>query len=319
MKVFHGLRAIRHPFPRAVVTIGAFDGIHRAHQLILRRVVRQAKKIRGTSVLLTFNPHPIQVLHPHRPFFSLTCIEHRLRLLSRLRLDVCVVVPFSKPFSCLSAEEFIERILVKKLKVKELWIGFDYVFGRNREGTIGLLKEYGRRFGFRVIAIPEIKMKGRRFSSTQIRKWVAKGRLTEAARFLGRPYSLYGKVVKGAGRGKKLGYPTANLKPYHEALPPSGVYGVRASFSQDGKNYLGILNIGTRPTFEKKGKVVMEVHLLDFQGNLYGKKMEVVFLKRIRPERRFATVKALVERIKSDEKAARRLLTVSEGRKNLPG
>ena len=319
MKIFHGLHTLhQHPFPRSIVTIGSFDGIHRAHQLILRRVIQRARRLHGTSVLLTFDPHPLKILQPRRPFFALTCIEHRLRLLSRFGLDACVVIPFSKSFSRLSAGDFIEKILVRKLKVKELWVGFDYVFGRNREGTIQLLKEYGKRFGFEVVRIPPVKMGGKRFSSTQIRGLIAKGKLAEAARCLGRPYSLYGKVVRGSGRGRHLGFPTANLKPYHEAIPPKGVYGVTASPSSGGKSYLGILNIGTRPTFEKKEKVVIEVHLLDFQGNLYGKKMEVTFLKRIRPERKFPTKEALMERIRRDEKMARRLLTVLPGRRGLP-
>ena len=319
MKIFHGLRTIRqHPFQRSIITVGAFDGIHRAHQLILQKVIQRARRLHGTSVLLTFDPHPLKILQPHRPFFALTCIEHRLRLLSRFGLDVCVVIKFSKSFSRLSAGDFVEKILVRTLKVKELWVGFDYVFGRDREGNIALLKEYGRRFGFKVVRIPPVKMGGERFSSTQIRGLIAKGKLADAARCLGRPYSLYGKVVKGSGRGRRLGFPTANLKPYHEAIPPKGVYGVAASLSSDGKSYFGILNIGTRPTFEKKEKVVIEVHLLDFRGDLYGRRMEVTFLKRIRPERKFSTKEALIERIRRDEKMARRLLTVLPGRRDPP-
>ena len=311
MKVMHGLRAIRRPFRGAIVTLGAFDGIHRAHQLILKRIIQRAREVGGTAVLLTFDPHPLKILKPNRTFFALTCIEHRLRLLSRLGLDVCVVLTFSKSFSRLSAGDFIEKILVRKLGVKELWVGFDYVFGRNREGTIGLLKKYGKCFGFKVVRIPEKKMDGRRFSSTQIRELIAKGKLTDAARFLGRPYSLYGKVVKGAGRGKGLGYPTANLKPYHEALPPRGVYAVEALLHH--RRSPGILNIGTRPTFEKNKKVVIEVHLFDFRGNLYGKKMEVIFLRKIRAERKFATQEALIQRIRKDEEAARKMFKRSDG------
>jgi riboflavin kinase/FMN adenylyltransferase len=180
-----------------------------------------------------------------------------------------------------------------------------------------------------------MKIRGRRFSSTKIRKLIAEGKLAEAARFLGRPYSLYGKVVKGAGRGKTLGYSTANLKPYHEAIPPKGVYAVKV-FLQRGqagkhpqmKNHLrdvfepvpklGILNIGNRPTFEKKKDVVIEAHLLGYQGNLYGKRMEVLFLKRIRPERKFPTEEALLSRIRLDEKEAKRFAATYEGQSNLP-
>jgi len=307
MKVFYGLKGMTHSFRRTVVTIGAFDGIHRAHQLILRRVIQRARRLHGTSALLTFDPHPLKVLQPDRSFFALTCIEHRLHLLSHLGLDSCVVLKFSKRFSRLSAEAFIEEILVKKLKVREIWVGFNYVFGKNREGTIRLLQEYGRQYGFSVKKIPEIRMSGKRFSSTKIRQLIAKGKLTEASLFLGRPYSLYGKVVRGSGRGRRLGYPTANLKPYHEALPPRGVYGVKAFLSPNKKGYLGLLNIGRRPTFGKNRTLTIEVHLLDFQGDLYGRKMEVAFLKRLRPERKFPNEETLVEKIRRDEAVVRHL------------
>lgn len=306
MKIYDNPQAIRHLFHRAIVTIGAFDGVHRAHQLILRRIVQRARALKGTSVLLTFDPHPLEVLKPHRPFVALTCIEHRLHLLSRLGLDACVVLKFTKRFSYLSAGHFIEKILVKLLGAKEIWVGFDYVFGRNREGNVALLRRYGKRYGFRVRRIPEVKIRGRSLSSTRIRALVTEGNLKEASLFLGRPYSLYGKVVKGRGRGRNLGYPTANLLPYHEAIPPKGVYVVKA-FVEDSRGYLGIMNIGSRPTFEKGKSLVLEVHLLDFRGNLYGKKMEVRFLKRIRPEKKFSTPEALLERIRQDETAARRL------------
>ena len=148
------------------MTLGAFDGIHLAHQMILRRIIRKARKIGGTSVLLTFDPHPFTVLRPDRPFFSLTCIEHRLRILSELGLDACVVLKFTKRFSCFSAEEFIEKILIQKLNVRELWVGFNYVFGRDRKGTIALLCDYGKDYGFKVVKIPQMKIRGKSFSST---------------------------------------------------------------------------------------------------------------------------------------------------------
>ena len=305
MKVFYGLHSLRRPLRRPIVTIGAFDGIHKAHQFILRRIIRRAKSLGGTSVLLTFDPHPSKVLHPERPFSALTCIEHRLHLLSRLGLDTCVVLKFTRRFSLLSADTFIQKVLVRKLGVRELWIGFDYVFGKNREGNSRLLREYGKRYGFKVLKIPEMKFLGRRTSSTQIRKLIAEGELRKASLFLGRPYSLYGKVVRGSGRGHRLGYPTANLKPYHEAIPPKGVYAVKVFLSSGEKGYLGILNIGNRPTFHEHKAVTIEVHLLDFQGDLYGRKIEVSFLKRLRPERRFVDEKALVSQIRRDEEAAR--------------
>jgi len=305
MKILYRLSDLRGTLRRPVVTLGAFDGIHLAHQTILRSVIRRARKIHGTSVVLTFHPHPLQVLRPDISFSSLTCIEHRLRLLSRLGLDLCVVLRFSKRFSRVSAEDFIKRILVRRLGVREVWAGFNYAFGRDRRGSVQLLKAYGRRYHFRVKVIPEIKAGGRRISSTQIRQRIAKGNLDGAARLLGRPYSLYGKVVKGKGRGKRLGYPTANLCPYHEAILPKGVYAVWASVG--AKGYLGILNIGTRPTFETKPKVIPEVHLLDFRGNLYGKKMEVFFLKKIRKEKKFLTQEALVRRIQKDETFVRKI------------
>lgn len=309
MKVYYGLRSLRRPLRNPIVTIGAFDGIHKAHRFILRQVIQRARQLRGSSVLLTFDPHPSTILHPERPFSALTCIEHRLYLLSALGLDACMVLKFTRRFSLLSAGDFIQEVLVKKLGVRELWVGSDYVFGKNREGNIRLLRDYGKRYGFGVREIPEIKFLGRRTSSTQIRIWVAQGKLKEASLSLGRPYSLYGKVVKGCGRGRLLGFPTANLKPYHEAIPPRGVYVVKVFLhrGQFGKRpqYLGILNIGNRPTFGRNRATTLEVHLLGFQGDLYGRKIEVSFLKRLRPERKFSNKEALVSQIRRDTEAAR--------------
>ncbi|MFH1858110.1 MAG: bifunctional riboflavin kinase/FAD synthetase [Candidatus Omnitrophota bacterium] len=309
MKVFYGLHALRRPFPRPVVTLGAFDGIHRAHQSLLRRIIQRSHRLGGTSILLTFHPHPVKVLKPRTSFTALTCLPHRLKLLDSLGLDVCVVIPFTKHLSRLSASSFIKKFLVEKLRIRELWVGFDYVFGKGRRGNFRLLKKQGRRYGFAVRRLAEMKYRGTLYSSTRIRTLVAKGNLAEATRFLGRPHSLYGTVVRGRGRGKRLGCPTANLRPCHDAIPPRGVYAVTA-FLQGKKRarpYLGILNIGYRPTFEKRKAQVIEVHLLDYRGTLYGKKMEVSFLKRIRPEKKFKSAEALMTRIRCDERAARRL------------
>ncbi|MBI4435959.1 MAG: bifunctional riboflavin kinase/FAD synthetase [Candidatus Omnitrophica bacterium] len=319
MNVFFGLRHIQRPFRRPIVTLGAFDGIHLAHRFILHRIIQKARRVKGTSLLVTFDPHPLKILRPDRPFSSLTCIEHRLKILSELGLDTCVVLRFTKQFSRLSAKAFIEEILVGKLGISELWVGFNYAFGRDREGNIQLLKEYGKRYGFRVRQIPEVKMGKKRFSSTKIRTLIARGDLTTASHFLGRPYSLYGKVVKGSGRGKWLGYPTANLKPYHEAIPPKGVYGVKVFLPHKRKGYTGILNIGHRPTFEKRSPLTLEVHLLDFRGDLYGRKIEVAFLKKIRSERLFSTKEALLQRIRCDEDIARKMATVPVPSAVLPG
>ncbi len=307
MKVFYGLEALRKPLPKTVATIGAFDGLHRAHQKILKRLIRRARRIGGNSLLITFHPHPVKVLRPKQPFAALTCIEHRLQILAGVGLDACLVLRFTKSFSRLSAEAFIRKILVEKIRIRELWVGFDYVFGRNRRGTIPLLKALGRQYGFRVKVIPEIKFGRKRYSSTAIRNFVSQGRLKEAARLLGRPYALYGKVVRGKGRGRSLGYPTANLKPLHEAVPPKGVYVVRARTfpGASSRGVLGLMNIGNRPTFERNKELVLEVHLLDFKGKLYGKKMEVHFLSRLRSERLFQSRQALIAQIRRDESAAR--------------
>lgn len=318
MKVFYGFKTLRHFFPRAVVTIGAFDGVHLAHRAILRRIIRRARRLQGTSLLVTFDPHPLQVLRPDQPFLALTCIEHRIQILSSLGLGACVVIRFTRRFSRLSAKDFIKKVLIQKLRVKELWVGFDYVFGRNREGTLKLLREYGRRYGFRVQKISEVRLGGKSISSTHIRKLVTQGKLAEASRLLGRPYSLYGKVIRGRGVGKRLGYPTANIEPYHEAIPPGGVYGVQVRVRKKGssREYWGLLNIGRRPTLGRKGSLSIEVHLLDFEGNLYGRKIEVLFLKRIRPEKKFPDENALIERIRRDERVVRNYSLVSSSSLN---
>jgi len=307
MKVFMGLRSIRHPLQHPVITLGAFDGIHRAHQRLLKRVIGRARRLQGEAVLVTFDPHPLKVLKPELPFFALTCIEDRLRLLRALGLDACVVVKFTKAFSRLSAEDFIRKVLVGKLGVRELWVGYNYVFGKGREGNIHLLRRFGKRFGFVVRVLPEVKIGGEKFSSTRIRKLIAKGKLQEASFLLGRPYTLLGKVISGRGRGKRLGYPTANLKPFHSVGLPRGVYAVKASFPPSQKAYIGLVNIGLRPTFEQRKNQVVEVHLLDFKGDLYGRKVKVLFLERIRHERKFPTKKALIRRIQLDEAKVRAL------------
>lgn len=303
MDIIHGISSLSRDCPQAVVAIGVFDGVHRGHQKLIHSAVRQARAISGTAVVMTFFPHPVHVLHPQKRLPLLVSLEHRLRLIARLGVDVCVVMRFNRRFAHLAPEDFIKRYLVGRIKARAVVVGDDFRFGWHRAGTIDLFSEAGAAYGFRVHSIG-VKTHGAKvYSSTRIRQLIRDGDLRRAAALLGRPVSTLRRVIPGDGRGGGLGYPTANLEMTPEVIPPTGVYIVRVHWRD--KIFPGIANIGCRPSFRRGRRVSMEVHLLDVQADLYGQTLEVDFLRRIRDEQMFVQTEDLVRRIRCDEEAAR--------------
>ncbi len=317
MKIIRGIDKIKRPFKKAVVTIGIFDGVHIGHQFVLKKIIRRAEKLKGKSVVVTFNPHPLKILNPQTSPALLTSLSHRIDLIARLGVDVCLVVNFTKRFCSLSPEDFIRKILVEKVGTQEIFIGNNFRFGCNEQGDVELLRKMGKNFGFKVNCIKPVRcslskgvstLKADRkiISSTQIRLLIEQGKIEEAARFLGRAVSILGTVIKGETRGRRVGYPTANIDPHQEAIPPDGVYAVEVRLKR--RKRFGLLNIGTQPTFSfSRKKPVIEVHIFNFKQNIYAKDLEISFIKKLRREKKFLSAQQLAEQIKKDCHKAKQL------------
>ncbi len=306
MKIFDHLDKIHEPFKSAVITIGNFDGVHIGHQALFHEVIETAETVGGTSIAMTFEPHPIRVLKQNGQPPLITLYEQKAELIERTGIDVLICVPFTRAFASLSADQFIRELLVKKIGMKAIVVGEDYSFGKNREGSIDLLKSYGPDYGFEVILAGWIKMsKGftDRISSTKIRELVIDGHMAEAEKMLGRHYQIRGRVVTGRDRGGRLlGIPTANINLHDELCPKTGIYAVTVECR--GNQHNGVANIGYSPTFEDH-EFTVEVHILDFKDNIYGEKIRVNFIKRLRDEIKFSNISALIDQIKKDISAAR--------------
>ncbi len=295
--------------PCAVATTGTFDGFHAGHRLILDRMKDIAKGMGGETVLITFDPHPRKVIHPEFPLALLTTLDERAELLSEAGLDHLIVQPFTPEFSSTSSLDFVRKGLVGQVGVKKLVIGYDHHFGRNREGTFAHLQEFGPVYGFEVEEIPPHEVEEVKVSSTKIRKALIAGEVEKAAVFLARPYFVSGTVVHGESRGTGLGYPTANVGQIDpdKLLPADGVYLVmaeRLTPEHRGERWPALANLGMRPTVEGQ-KRSLEVHWLDFSGDLYGTALRVHFVQRVRDEQKFADVMALKAQIQRDEQTAR--------------
>ena len=308
MKIIEHIEDIDKPFTNAVLTIGNFDGVHIGHQSLFHEVVLKAVSLQGTSVAMTFDPHPLRVLTKHRHPPLITLNEQKKELIAATELDVLLVIPFTREFAAISAKDFITELLVKRIGMKAVIVGPDYSFGKNREGGIDLLKELGRQLDFEVILADWIKSTHHdegRISSTRIRELVASGDIEKAQKLLGRNYQLRGSVVNGRNRGGKLlGFPTANLALQDELCPKSGIYAVTVEW--EGQLYHGVANIGYSPTFDDH-LFTVEVHILDFNQDIYGQKIKINFLKRIRDEIKFDSLASLSEQIRQDITVARNL------------
>ncbi len=297
------------PFEKnTVLTIGTFDGVHLAHRKILERVVSEAKARSARSVMVTFNPHPREVVGGNPADVQLlTTIQERMALSEQLAIDWFLVIAFDKEFSRLSFRDFYQKYLVEGVGVSAVVEGYDHHWGRGREGNIDALAQLGKEFAFDVIAIEPLTFDGVVLNSTIIRNELSSGSVDRAAEWLGRPYALNGIVVPGARRGRLLGYPTANVQliSARKLIPMNGIYFVRTAI--DGKSYYGIASIGVRPTFETNGTRIIEVYLLDFEGELYGREITIHFLKRLRDELKFDSADQLVQQMHRDKALSRRL------------
>ena len=320
MKVIKGIENLRGQFQNPVLTIGNFDGVHMGHQKIIKRVLEAKKRHRSTAVALTFDPHPIKALYPERGVRILTPTEEKARLMAHYGIDALVLANFDREFASIHPDDFIRRILVEGLGVKEVIVGHNYSFGKGKKGTTALLRRQGAQFGFGVNVVRNAVLYGDVVSSSRIRSLLGRGRVCEASLFLGRPYMIKGIVVKGAGRGARLlGTPTANIATRNELIPREGVYAVKVRL--DGAIYGGVANIGRNPTFQpisqKNAEVPpsYEVHILNFSGDILGMSIELFFIDRIRDEKVFPDKDSLAGQIKRDIDRAREIL---QKKKHLP-
>jgi riboflavin kinase/FMN adenylyltransferase len=290
-----------------VLTVGAFDGLHLGHQALIRRSIARAQSGPGPRAagLVTFAPHPVAVLAPERAPQVLTTPQIKLDLLRGVGLDLVALLPFTPQLAATSARAFVQH-LCARLNMRELWVGPDFALGSDRQGNLTVLEQLASELGFTVHQIPYIAQDGRRISSSQIRALLSEGEVAAAAALLGRCYSLRGRVVHGAQRGRGIGFPTANLRVCPDCLVPA--YGVYATtVTLDGVRYAAATNVGVRPSFDN-GEASVEAYILDFDQDLYGRELEVTFVRRLRPELRFESVQALIDQMHDDVAQTRRVL-----------
>ena len=310
MKVINSLEEIRSPFKRAVVTIGNFDGVHLGHQALFHEVIELSESLKGTSIAVTFDPHPMRVLYKNNLPPLITLKEQKIELIERADLDVLVCIPFTRAFAQLTPREFVEDILIRKIGMTAIIVGRDYTYGKNRTGNVGMLKTFAELFDFKLVLTDWIQVSrstGERISSTKIRDLVTEGAVDKVQPLLGRFYQVRGTVASGRDRGGKLlGFPTANLNLQDELCPKTGVYAVTVDFKQN--QFDGVANIGYSPTFDDHIFTV-EVHLLDFDMNIYDRKIKVNFIKRIRDELKFSNISDLSDQIKLDVIEARKIIS----------
>ncbi len=300
MNIVYGISNIKK-LNKPVLALGVFDGVHRGHRQILNCAVMQARKIKGTSVALTFWPHP-------QKEGSLYSLEHRLRLIAELGIDVCIVVNFNRSFAKISANDFIAKILVKKIGVNFVYVGKNFRFGRFALGGYRELAAGAKKYNFQLKVLSVLKSRGEPISSTTIRRLIRKRRIKEAQDLLGRPVSVLGSVIRGSSLGRVLGVPTANIKAHHEVIPPAGIYAAQI-FLSGRRRYGGACYIGTRPTIYAKNKAIhIEVHIFGFHKDIYGKFLEIQFVKLIRADKKFASLEGLAVQMKKDILSCRKIL-----------
>jgi riboflavin kinase/FMN adenylyltransferase len=309
MDIFRGHnqmpRALRNP----VVAIGNFDGVHLGHASIFEQARRLADGHEGEAVVLTFDPHPAKVLAPAFAPPLITPLSRKLELIAATGVSATVVEPFDRTFAARSPDQFIDEVLVKGLGAKHVIVGYDFTFGQKRAGTVQLLAELGPPRGFGVTVVAPVSADGIVCSSTKVREFVLEGRVAGARLLLGRDVEVEGVVVRGDGRGKTIGVPTANLKLETELVPKNGVYAGWGERRSDGRRWMAAINIGTNPTFVMDNPVTVEAHLLDCDDDLYGERLRLGFVERLRAEERFPSLEALLDQIARDVAATRSLMS----------
>jgi riboflavin kinase / FMN adenylyltransferase len=305
-------------YARPVATIGNFDGVHLGHQELMSDLVRRAEQIQGTPTVVTFYPHPLQVLAPNNAPRQIQTLDQKLAMMQQLGIQLAVVIPFTAEFAQLRAREFAGAFLGKRLKVQEIYVGPNFAFGYRREGSFNLLKEVGEEEGFSVGRIHQIQFRGNRVSSTAIRQALFAGQVSLARRLLGRPFALQGEIVHGAAIGTEIRVPTANLDTPNELIPRNGVYA--ALLGYDGRRHPAVTNIGVRPTVNTGAaeSVTIETHVLDLNADLYGRAVSLELLLYLREERKFPDMQKLVVQIQKDVRRARRYLKWYRERSSKP-
>ena len=305
MRIVRGLPSAPPERRPTAVALGVFDGVHLGHRAILGAAVAHARATGAPALACTFDPHPMEVLQPDRAPAPITTLDERLTLISLCGVDETIVLSFTREFAAVEPESFVKDILVDRLTARQVVVGFNHRFGRGARGDAALLRDLGARLGFSVDVIPPLEVDGIPVSSTAIRTALGRGDVEAASRMLGRRYSLPGTVVAGAGRGRTLGFPTANIAPDRPVLVAAGVYACSAEVA--GQRQRAVVNVGVRPTFDE-ATLAVEAYLLDFAGDLYGQTIRLEFVSRVREERRFPSVDALKAQIADDVATARHRL-----------
>jgi len=307
MKVIYGIGKVKKVFQNTVLAIGVFDGLHIGHQKLIKTAVKRAKSLGGPAIVMTFSPHPVQVLKPDKYLPFVVSLPHRLKLIEDLGVVICVVVHFTKRFSQMSPREFVKRYIVERINPKEIFVGDDFRFGKDRGGTLDYFKGVGDKHGFKVNSVLPVNGGSNKIGSSRIRQLIIGGKITAAKKYLGRHVSVMGTVRRGERRGKILGFPTANIFPENAVIPPLGVYAVHVIIGKEKFN--GMANIGKRPSFNRNGgKVNIEVHIFNFNKELYNKDIIVEFVKKIRNERVFDTKEKLIAQLKRDQAKTQSIL-----------
>ena len=305
MKIIRGVKNISNSIPYPVVAIGNFDGVHVGHQILFRKTAELARENGGTAIAFTFEPHPLKIIAPDKLPPLLTTFRKKMELIKECGIELVICADFTRQFSDQHPRDFANDILVERIGVKEVVVGFDYAFGRGREGTVRYLKQMGEEYGFRTHIVDPIKLNGHLVSSSYVRELIEDGEVGAAGEFLGRHYSIPGPVIEGYKTGQAIGFPTANLDTSRIKIPGTGVYAVW--IKRQGKKYNGVVNVGFNPTFDRD-TLSVEAHIFDFDGKIYGQEIEIIFIRRIRSEVKFKSADQLVEQIKKDIHAAKIIL-----------
>ena len=305
MNIIRGTKNIKGPISYPVVAIGNFDGVHVGHQILFRKAAKLARASGGTAIAFTFEPHPLKVLAPNKLPSLLTTFRKKMELIEECGIDLVVCADFNRQFSDQHPRDFARDILAEAIGVKEVIVGFDYAFGRGREGTVRYLKQMGKEYEFRTHIINPVKLNGHLVSSSYVRELIEDGKVEAASEFLGRYYSIPGPVIEGYKTGQAIGFPTANLDTSRIKIPGTGVYAVWIKLQ--AKIYNGVVNVGFNPTFGRD-TLSVEAHIFDFDEKIYGQEIEIVFIRRIRSEINFKSADQLVEQIRKDIKTAKTIL-----------
>ena len=304
MEILHSVSELSRLRGPLFLAIGVFDGVHRGHQAVISTSAEHARAANGTPVVVTFDPHPEKILRPERAPHLLAATQHKIGLIRDLGVGNLLIINFDKQFAATEPEDFVAELVSHSKPLREICVGHEWSFGKNRRGDLDLLNKLGMKFNFDVVGVPPVKINGVVISSTAIRRAIEEGEFKRAAQMLGREYTILGTVTRGDSLGKKIGFPTANLSAHNEQFPPNGVYAAEAKI--EDQIHRGVINLGVRPTISgAKSERVLEIHLFDFGRDIYGQNIEVRFLRFLRVEKKFENLDLLVQQIRRDVEQAR--------------